>query len=115
MLVVVGRKELMSAEPKNCYLLIKRQNNKLAAKKEDAMCKKSFSCSVSAVLMVAAVMLFGGLKAMAEIVPPNCGGANASDLQLNANTGGPVQVGQVIEYQVVLINPQLTEGGQQNC
>src|SRR4030095_12617225 len=65
---------------------------------------------------LAAVALFAAtVLAQAEINPPNCGGANASDLPLNANTGGPVQVGQTIEHQVVLLNPLLNGGGQHNC
>src|SRR6266478_2399974 len=71
------------------------------------------TCGIN--LAVAASLCVGAACLRADTVPANCSGANASDLALNVNTVGPLQVGQVVEYQLVLVNPQLTAAGQQNC
>src|SRR6266481_1614981 len=64
---------------------------------------------------VATSMLFLVAQLKAEIYPPNCAGANASELELYVNIGGPVHVNEIIEYQVILVNPQLTIEAKQNC
>ncbi len=53
---------------------------------------------------VATSMLFLVAQLKAEIYPPNCAGANASELELYVNIGGPVHVNEIIDNPMCLTN-----------